>query len=439
MSINTKKIHYPKDDIWRSRLGDLRGFRAFRVKFLRIATLSLRGSFRNQLRAAALTYYSVLSVVPILALLFGIAKGFGYQKILQKQLMQRLQGQEEVLSRIIGFAKSLLENTPGGAIAGLGVVFLFYSIIGVLMSIEGYFNEIWHVRDGRPIKRKIADYLSVALIGPVLFLISSTITVLVTTELRAVLRRMDVLASVSPLILKLLNLSPYITVWLLLTFLYVFLPNTKVKFLSGALAALIAGVVFQIFQWVYITFQIGVSRLNTIYGSFAALPLFLIWLQLSWLITLIGAEISHAYQNAEAYDYDPDCKKISLAYKRLLSARVVQLLVRGFSPGEGFWDEEKISKKLGIPSLLLRRILNELIEARVVARIKGDRVDSEAFQPGRKTADLTIAEVVKALEHRGIDSIPVIKSDELKRLSEVFETFADLVENSPSNKPLGNV
>jgi membrane protein len=439
MPTNTKKIHYPKDDIWRSRLGDLRGFRALRVKFLRIVILSLRGVFRNQLRAAALTYYSVLSVVPILALLFGIAKGFGYEKILQKQLLQRLQGQEEVVSRIIGFANSLLENTPGGAIAGVGVIFLFYSVIGILMSIEGYFNQIWHVREGRPIKRKIADYLSVTLIGPVLFLMSSTITVLITTELRAVLRRMDVLASLSPFILKLLNLLPYITIWLLLTFIYVFLPNTKVNFLSGALAALIAGVVFQIFQWIYITFQIGVSRFSTIYGSFAALPLFLIWLQLSWLIVLIGAEISHAYQNAEAYDYDPDCQKISPAFKHLLSTRVVHLLIKSFSPGEEFWDEEKISKKLGIPALLLRRILNELIEARVVSRIKADRVDSEAFQPGRNTGDLTIAEVVKALEHRGIDSIPVTKTDELKKLSEAFQTFADLVENSPSNKPLGNV
>jgi membrane protein len=439
MSILSKIIPYRKDDIWKSRLRDLRGFRSFRVTFLRVTILSLRGFFQDQARASALTYYSALSVVPVLALLLGIAKGFGYEKLLQKQLMERLHGQEEVVSKITGFAHSLLEHTPGGWIAGLGVVFLFYSVINVLMNIEGYFNEIWHVQEGRPLRRKIADYLSFMLIGPVLFLMSSAITVVVATEVKTMVGRIDVLGWVSPFVLSLLNFSPYVTLWLLFSFMYMFMPNTRVRFVSGALAGIITGTVFQLFQWVYITFQIGVSRYNAIYGSVAAVPLFLLWMQLSWVIILIGAQISHAYQNAEAYDFESDCKDVSPALKRLLTMRVVHLLANSFSPGEGFWDESRISNKLGIPLVLLRGILNDLVGARLVSRVRTGTGPDDAFQPGRKTEDLSIVSVLKILESRGSNEIPTARSEELGKLSEAFNELVDLAENSAWNKRLVDI
>ncbi len=427
------------DDIWRSNLGELKGFRAFRVTFLRVTILSLRGFFRDQARASALTYYSVFSVVPVLALLLGIAKGFGYEKLLQNQLMERLHGQEEVVSKITGFAHSLLEHTPGGWITGLGVVFLFYSVINVLMNIEGYFNEIWHVQEGRPIRRKIADYLSFMLIGPVLFLMSSAITVVVAAEVTTIVGRIDVLGWASPFILGIINFSPYVTLWLLFSFMYIFLPNTRVKFVSGALAGIITGTVFQLFQWVYITFQVGVSRYNAIYGSMAAVPLFLLWMQLSWVIILVGAQISHAYQNAKAYDYQYDCKNISPAFKRLLAMRIVHLLVNSFSPDGKLWDETGISNKLGIPLFLLRRILNELVEARLVSQVKTNKGVCEAFQPGQRTENLTIMSVLRILENHGSNDIPTVSSDELGKLSEAFDELSGLMENSEWNKRLVNI
>jgi len=431
-----KWIHYSRDDVWRSRIRDLTGFRLFRVKFLRIAVLSFRGFFKNQLRASALTYYSVLSVVPVFALLLGIAKGFGYQKMLQNQLMKALHGQEEIVSKISHFAHSLLSHTQSGVIAGVGLVFLFYSVISVLISIEGYFNEIWHVQKGRTPGRMIADYLSFMLIAPVLFIISSAITVFVTAEVKIIVQKIDLLGSMSPMIFFLLSFSPYVTMWLLFTFMYLFMPNTRVRFVSGALAGLIGGSIFQLFQWVYITFQIGVARYNTIYGSFAALPLFLIWLQVSWIIILIGAEISHAYQNAEAYDYEPDCERIRPSFKRLLALRVVQLLARDFSEGKQRWDEMEISHQLGIPLQLLRDILSELITSGVVSRVKTETVAGEAFQPGKDIGGMTVISVLKAMETHGDEDLPVVQTDELRNLSKAFDSFADLLENASSNRRL---
>ena len=276
MSIISKWRDYGKDPVWRSRLGELNGLRFFRVKLYRVLILSLRGFFDDQLKASALTYYSVLSVVPVVALLFGIARGFGYENVIKQQLLEKLSGQKEVVSRITQFAHSLLEHTQSSVIAGLGLIFLFYSVLSVLMSIENYFNEIWHVSEGRPIKRKITDYLSFMLIAPVLLILSSGLTVFFSTEVKTVVQRIEILGTVSPVISYIFSLSPYFTTWLLFTFMYIFMPCTRVRFASGALAGLIGGIMFQLCQWVYITFQIGVSRYNAIYGSFAALPIFLI-------------------------------------------------------------------------------------------------------------------------------------------------------------------
>jgi membrane protein len=432
----TNKLRSLHVDVWRSRLEELSGFRAFWVRLRRVAVLSFRGLFNDQLRASALTYYSALSVVPFVALLFGIARGFGYEQLLQKQLLEKLAAQHEAVARISGFAHSLLGHTQGGLIAGIGIVFLFYSVILVLMSIENYFNEIWHVERGRPFRRKISDYLAFMLIAPFLFVTASGLTVFFTTEVKTIVKTTEFLGAIKPAIFYLLNLLPYVTIWLLFTFMYIFMPNTKVHFKTGLLAGFLAGSTFQLFQWAYITFQIGVARYNAIYGSFAALPLFLIWLQLSWTITLIGAEIAYAYQNAALFDYEPDCKAISPSLQRLLNLGVVHLLVRDFADGQISSDEPRVAEKLGIPPLLLRQILDQLVDAGIVSRIKKEADPKEAYQPARRTDQFTIKRVIELLEKHGTNEIPTIKSEEFNEIAEALKTFADEIELSSANKRL---
>ena len=437
----SSSIKFLTTDIWRIRLSELSGAKWFLIKLLRICILSVRGLVEDkiQLRASSLTFYTALSIVPVIAMLFGISKGFGYEKVLQNQLMERLEGQGEIVTRIIEYSNSLLENTKGGMIAGIGILVLFWAIVKVLGNIEKSFNDIWGVKKGRSFLRKLTDYLSIMLIGPFLLILSSGITVLMVSQAETLIQRISLLGPVAPAIFFLLSLLRYGTMWVLFTFVYIFMPNTKVRFKSGILAGLIAGVVYQIFQWGYIVFQVGVAKYNAIYGSFAALPLFLIWLQLSWVIVLFGAEVSFAHQNVDTFEYEPDALNVSYAFKRLLGLRIVHLLVKHFSDGDHSWDETKISHTLDVPIRLVRQILYELVESGLVSPIKVDENGAIAFQPGRNPDTLTIKYVIDVMEWHGSNNIPVAQSEELKRLAQSLKSFDDLIETSPDNVLLKDV
>jgi membrane protein len=428
-------------DVWRIRSRDLSRSRSFLITVIRIAILSARGLAEHKcnLRASALTFYTSLSVVPIFAMLFGIAKGFGFEKHLRNQLVEKLEGQGEVVNKIIDFAYALLENTKGGMIAGIGVVVLFWAIIKVLGNIEKSFNDIWGIKKGRPFWKKITEYLSLMLIGPVLFVMSSGITVLMASQAKIFIQKIALLGPISPVIFFVLKLLPYGTIWILFTFMYIFMPHTKVNFKSGALAGVIAGSTYQIFHLLYISFQVGVAKYNAIYGSFAALPLFMIWLQLSWLIVLLGAEISFAHQNVNAFEFEADSSAVSHAFKRLLALKIVHLLVQRFSEGDTSWNEAKIASTLEIPMRLVRQILYELVSSGVVSQIKVDEDESVAFQPARNPDRMTIKYIVDAIEHRGSNNIPVAESAGLTKLRESLARFDALIENAPENVSIKNI
>lgn len=434
-------IQFLTTDIWRIRLSDLSRSKSSLIRLLRICILSVRGLVEDklQLRASALTLYTVLSVVPVCAMLFGIAKGFGFQKVLQKQIIERFEGQGEVATKIIDYSNALLDNTKGGMIAGIGIVILFWAIIKILGNIEKSFNDIWGIKKGRSFLRKITDYLSIMLIGPVLLILSSGLTVLMLGQAETLIQKIDLLGPVAPAIFFMLSLVRYGTILVLFSFVYIFMPNTKVRFKSGILAGVIAGGVYQIFQWGYIVFQVGVAKYNAIYGSFAALPLFLIWLQLSWVIVLFGAEVSFAHQNVDTFEFEPDALNVSYAFKRLLGLRIVHLLVKHFSDGDHSWDETKISHTLDIPIRLVRQILYELIESGLVSPIKIDEDGAVAFQPGRNPDSMTIKYVVDVMEWHGSNNIPVAQSEELKRLAQSLKSFDDLIETSPDNVLLKDI
>jgi membrane protein len=287
-------LQFLKSDIWRLQADKLTPRRSFWIRQLRIFLLTIRrfNLDKCELRASALTYYSLLSIVPVVALAFAVAKGFGFEKILAQELMAKLQGHEETAQMIIGFAQSLLENTKGGAIAGVGIVLLFWTVIKVLGNVEKSFNDIWGVKTARAMGRKFADYLSVMMICPVLLIIASSVTVLITTRVSSMLERLSFMGYLADVLIFVLKLLPYGVIWLVFTFIYVFMPNTKVALKSALWGGIFAGTIYQLVQLAYISFQIGVSNYGAIYGSFAALPLFLVWLQLSWLIVLLGAELS---------------------------------------------------------------------------------------------------------------------------------------------------
>jgi membrane protein len=429
-------------DIWRIRLTDYSRTRSFVLRQLRVIALAVRGYHEDscKFRASALTFYSLLSIVPVLAMLFGIAKGFGLEKRVETEILQRFKGQEAVAKNIVAFANSLLENARGGLIAGVGVLILFWSVMSVLGNIEHSFNEIWGVTKPRSLGRKFSDYFSLILVCPVLMVVAGSTTVVVSSQAGLLLEKITFLNSLGPVLLLPLKLLPYCTLWVTFTFIFIFMPNTKVKLKSGLIAGVVSGTLFQLVQWAYINLQIGAAKYSAVYGSFAALPLFLVWLQMSWLILLWGAEIAFAVQNVHTYEFEPDCLSISHSHKRLLSLLITQRIVKRFCEGQSAWDAPEISRALAIPIRLVRQILHELVEADILAEIRKREEDKEVlYQPARDVEALTIKRIVDALENRGSSDVPVVASEELKKLTDILAGFGEMVEQAPANVTLKKI
>lgn len=430
-------LKFAATDLWRIRLKEQSRPRSFLIRSLRIVVLAVRGFDEDKclLRASALTFFTLLSIVPVLAMSFGIAKGFGMEDKVAELIQQNMQGQEEAVARIIDFSRNTLEEAKGSVIAGVGVVLLMWTVIRMLSNIESSFNHIWGIRNHRSFVRKFTDYLSFILVCPILLIMSSSITVLINAQLEKV----AFLSFLQPLGSVTLKAASLTMIWMLFSFIYQIMPNTRVKITSALLAGVVAGATFQFFQWVYVEFQIGVSRYGAIYGSFAALPLFLIWLQVSWLVVLFGAEICFAHQNVHTYEFEPDCLAVSHDYKSLLSVYVTWYLVQRFRRGEPPSTGADVSAALEIPVRLVRQILHELVEAGVLMRIDQEEDKTYSYHPARDSDGMTMKFVLEALNKHGSNHIPGIESPALQRLRQSLESFEHQIGPSPGNMLLKDI
>lgn len=430
-------MHFITEGIWTTSLEDLSRTRSFLIRQLRISVIAARGFSKDmiQLRASALTLYSLLSVVPVVAMLFVIANGFGFKERIETELIKSLQGHEEVLNWIIDFAERLLENVSGGFLTGIGIVILLWSIMQILGNIESTFNGIWQIKKSRPFFRKFSDYLSMMLIAPVLILLSSSSTIFVTSQLDNFTVMYPILENMK----FVLKFSSYFLIWIVFTLLYVVMPNTKVNFKSALIAGVIAGTIFQLVQWGYIHFQVGVSRYSAIYGSFAALPLFLIWLQLSWVVVLLGAEISFANQNVNQYEFELDSLSISTKLKKLMTLMIATDVVKDFADGKKASTASQISNKLNIPVRLVREVIYELTEARIFSELSSDNPRERAFQPALDINQISVVLILDKLEESGSEHIAPIESKEYKKLKEIMNDFSDIMSESNKNVLLKDI
>jgi len=441
MKVLTRVLEYLKTDIWKLEETEKPLLQRFAIRILRILLLAFHGFTEDRipLRASALTFYSLLSIVPVLAMAFGVAKGFGFEETLQAFILEKLEGQEEVARQVVDFAEKLLENVKGGLVAGIGLVILLYTVLKILSHIESSFNDIWGVEKSRSFLRQITDYFSIMFIGPIFFIVSSALSVFLTTGAREATQRIWLFAAVSPAILLSLKLLPILLLWVLFTILYLFMPNTRIKFIPALIAGIITGLLLEFFQGMYIDFQVGVAKYNAIYGSFAALPLFFIWIQFSWIIVLLGAEIAYACQNHDSHRFEKKIQSISQSTKKLLSLRVVHFLVSHFSGSKASWRTEEISQALEIPGYLVRDVLRELEAAGIVSRLVPDDNEPAAFQPAKDPDILTIKSVIDALDQRGNNDLFLPESETLRKLSQRMKVFSDLVEASPANQCLKEI
>jgi len=429
------KLFFLKD-IWLQPVKAYSPTRKFIIKQIRIFTLAFKG-FREdkvRLRASALTYYALLSIVPIVAMAFGIAKGFGFDSWLQKKLYTSFSGQEEVLQWIMTFVSRYLSRINGGLIAGVGVALLIWSIIGLLGNIESSFNDIWQIKKARVISRKLSDYLSLIVIAPILLFVSSGVTVFLSEQIKNSSQMFPLVGYIGPLLSLLVAIIPYILIWLVFTLVYIIMPNTKVQFNSALIAGIIAGTIFQLLQWGYIHFQSLLTSYGAVYGSFAALPLFLIWMQNSWLIVLFGAEVAFANQNVEHYAAESVSLHISYHLKRTVSLLIMREIVLRFKDGLTAMTAEELALKLGFPVRLVRDIIYELLETGLVSETLTANVKENAYQPAQDIQRLTIGYIIELLDRRGNSNLSAENSSDLSNMVKVVDGFMEEIRLSKNNK-----
>ncbi len=421
--------------IWQTPLSEISKGKTFVFKQLRIIVLAARG-FSNdkvQFRASALTFYSLLSVIPVAAIAFAIAKGFNLDLKLEQLLIVKFQTEQEVLQWLLQSARSAIEKTSGGYMAGIGVIILFWSVMSLLNNIESSFNHIWQIRVPRPWHRKFTDYLTIMLIAPIFLVLSSSITLFISTKLPDYMNNAPILDFFKPVISFLVKFSPYFLTWVALTALYIVIPNAKVKFSPALISGIISGTILQGIQWLYIDLQFGITKLNAIYGSFAAVPLFIIWMQTSWIVVLLGAEISFANQNVSRYELESEALNISNYQKRALVLMIMHMIIRNFTLGEKPISAEYIAGNLRIPVRLARDILADLSNADLVSIIHENEEKERLYQPALDVNRLTVSFVLSRLDKKGIEQIMVIRNKDYEKIISMLEKFDNLIAKSDAN------
>jgi membrane protein len=430
------KLKRLNDFIWHTPLSELSNRNLVLIKQLRIVVIAARGFSNNnvQLRASALTFYSLLSVIPVVAIAFALAKGFGLDQNLQQLILEKTTVQDkDFIVRLLSIAQGALQKASGGVIAGVGIVILFWSVMSLLNRIESSFNHIWQIRSARPWFRKFTDYLTIMIIAPVFIILSSSATLFISTRLPVYMSQAPILDFFKPILSFLVRFSPYFLTWIGMTVLFIIMPYTKVKILSAMVAGIIAGTFLQLVQWVYIDLQYGMLKLSSIYGGLAIIPLFIIWMQSSWTVVLLGAEIAFANQNVSRYEFESEALNISNYQKRALTLMIIHLVVRNFEAGEQPLSSESISQNLKIPVRLVRDIIQDLNSVNLVSMVHIGDDTQRFYQPAMDINSITVSLVLSRLDRKGINQTIAIKNKEFEKVTVMLAKFDKLIAKSDSN------
>lgn len=402
---------------------------AWSVKALKIINLSVRSFLDRdlQMRSCALTYNTVLAVVPALAMLFAIARGFGFQNIVQSQLFRYFPAQQQALETALSYVENYLAQASQGAFIGIGLVFLLWTLISLMSNVEDTFNHVWHVTTKRSLQRKFTDYTALFLLLPVLMVCSAGISIFMSDAVQHVFG--DNL--VSPFVHGILAHMPLVISWIIFTAAYFLIPNTKVKFKGALIAGILCGTLFQAVEWLFVTGQLYVSKYNAIYGSFAFLPLMLVWMQLSWLITLSGVVLTYSWQNFSSFPYLGKAEGVSQSYANNMAIAVLALAAKRFKQHEPTLTRGELIHDYDMPGPLVDKMMDRLLRAGLINSVVVSKngaddpktAEDDAFQPSCDPDELTVNAVVNALSDVG-NSHFIPKAD--GRFAEVLDRIASL-------------
>ncbi|MBI2967113.1 MAG: YihY/virulence factor BrkB family protein [Bacteroidetes bacterium] len=443
-----KKYYDPAKLIWDRDINAMPRWKSMFIKQVRLFIFSVTGFKKDYglLRASALTFFVMLSVVPVVAMIFAVARGFGLETMLQEQLFKALAGHEEVAERILAFAENSLSNAKSGVIAGVGVVVLLWSVMQVLGNIEESFNAVWKVKRGRSLVRKFTDYFAIILTSPILLIVASGTTIFVTSQIEKISKEVELIGSVTPFIFSLLKFLPYLLYWILFMLIYMIMPNTRVKPGVALISGIIFGTLFQLVEWVYVKFQVGVSSYNAIYGSFAALPLFLVWVQTSWVIVLLGAEYCYAFQNFDPYVRLNQNRSLPAEQRHVIALMITRRAVQNFISNHPAPTLDEIRKELKLEKDFVRSCADDLVECGILARClpedksgNPNRNPEYGYIPAKNPDTLTVETIISALDRAGSQPLSLTVPGDETKLQSALEKIRDSMKKSDGNIPLWNI
>ncbi|MFZ2948980.1 MAG: YihY/virulence factor BrkB family protein, partial [Desulfuromonadaceae bacterium] len=384
-------LHTDSPEKWRGQKG--RFFSILQV----IYSISVNFStHQGHLRAAALTYTTVLSLVPFLAIAFSVLKGLGAQNALEPLLQQIAGDSEETISRIIAY----VNNTNVKSLGAIGLVLLVLTVISLMGSIEEAFNAVWGVRETRSLQRRFSDYLSVVIVGPILLLAATSMTS--SLQSQWILLWLIQNTYLGDAILLLFRFLPYLSVWIAMVFLYIFIPNTRIRFASAVTGGVIAGTAWELAQWGYFHFQVGVANYNAIYGTLAAVPIFLVWIYTSWLIVLFGLEIVFAHQHrGHGISGNGAVRLTATAREQLAVALLVQVGLH-FQKGGHPPSAQLLAAELNMPLMPLETVFDDLERLGYLVETSGGE---SGWLPARDPSEVQVSGVIGEL--RGVSTLPI--------------------------------
>lgn len=381
--------------LWRLDPFRYTGWKRYLAGIWQMTAFVLRDFFEDHclLQASALSFTTILSIVPFFALTFAVLKGFGVQNLLEPLILNQVAaGSQEIVSKIVTY----INNTNMKSMGTVGLFMLIITAISLLASVEESFNHIWGVREDRSLRQKFSDYLSVTLSAPLLTLAAVSITTSLENQ-TVVLWLLD-REYLGDVLLAGARLFPYVSIWIALVFLYMFIPNTKVRFSSAMVGGILAGTVWQIAQWGYIHFQVGVGRYNAIYGTLALVPIFMIWIYTSWLIVLFGVEVVYAHQNRRSIRQECHGIPLSHAFREELALSLLAECAADFLSRQNPRTLEQLTEGIHLPARQVRELLGDLEEEGFLARLAGDEPH---WHPECDPNRLKVAEVLTRLRQRG--------------------------------------
>lgn len=385
---------YVWNDVWSDTRDD------WRIKLIKTLNLSIKSFLDSDLqsRAAALTYRTILALVPALAILFAIGRGFGFQNLLQTQLFSYLPVQKDALDTVFGFVDSYLAHSSEGIFVGIGVAMLLWTMISLMNNIENSFNSIWGIKHGRSIWRKITDYTAMLLILPVLMICSSGLSIFVSSTLQNIFD----FEFMSPIITFSLRCASFLFTWLFFTAMFILIPNTKVKFKNALIAGIFTGTGFLILQWLFVSGQMSVSKYNAIYGSFSLLPLLLIWMQFTWVIILSGIAICYSSQSIYRFEFSNKINDISDDYRTKITLAIMCVITKHFDKGNKAITLDELTENYDFPPRIAIDIIEKLIDARLIVKVINDDAENEpGLQPALNINRLSVAHVLSVLKNNG--------------------------------------